>query len=175
MLIRLLAVLSLLLFAVPAAAQPSGVITSLSSPGAVLKVDVTLNGEGRVGYQVSRLGKPVVGDSQLGFLFTDQPQMLRNFALVGQRTSDRDESWTTPWGEDRTIRNRYRELVVDFEEKTSLKRRMSIDLRVYDDGVGFRYRLARKLGFDAGADIAYGPDGVVWYLQFGHAWSFGMD
>lgn len=46
---------------------------------------------------------------------------------------------------------------------------------IWAGGVGFRYRLARKLGFDAGADIAYGPGGVVWYLQFGHAWSFGMD
>ena len=122
----------------------SGVITSVLSPGAVLKVDVTLNGEGRVGYQVSRLGKPVVSESQLGFLFTDQPQMLRNFAMIGQKASDHDETWTTPWGEDRTIRNRYRELIVDFQEKSASKRRMSLELRVYDDGVGFRYRLPAR-------------------------------
>ncbi len=54
--------------------------------------------------------------------------------------------------------------------------------RIYKDsggiwagGAGFRYRLARKLGFDAGVDVAYGPDGAVFYLQFGHAWSLGMD
>lgn len=42
-------------------------------------------------------------------------------------------------------------------------------------GAGFRYRLARKLGLDAGLDFAYGPGGFVFYLQFGHAWSRGMD
>lgn len=42
-------------------------------------------------------------------------------------------------------------------------------------GGGFRYLLARKVGFDAGADFAYGPGGFVFYLQFGHAWSFKMD
>jgi hypothetical protein len=42
-------------------------------------------------------------------------------------------------------------------------------------GAGFRYRLARKVGLDAGVDFAYGPGGFVFYLQFGHAWSFGMD
>lgn len=42
-------------------------------------------------------------------------------------------------------------------------------------GVGFRYLLARKVGFDAGMDFAYGPGGFVFYLQFGHAWSFKMD
>ncbi|HEX7853677.1 MAG TPA: hypothetical protein VF503_08295 [Sphingobium sp.] len=54
--------------------------------------------------------------------------------------------------------------------------------RIYKDsgaiwagGAGFRYKLARKLGFDAGMDFAYGPGGFVFYLQFGHAWSLGMD
>ncbi|QTC92240.1 BamA/TamA family outer membrane protein [Brevundimonas goettingensis] len=56
------------------------------------------------------------------------------------------------------------------------------DRRIFSDsgdiwagGVGFRYRLARRLGMDAGADFAWGPGGFIWYLQFGHAWSFGMD
>lgn len=42
-------------------------------------------------------------------------------------------------------------------------------------GVGFRYRLARKLGLDVGIDIAYGPGGRVFYIQFGHAWALRMD
>lgn len=46
---------------------------------------------------------------------------------------------------------------------------------IWAGGAGFRYRLARKLGFEAGVDFAYGPQGFVFYLQFGHAWSFGMD
>lgn len=40
---------------------------------------------------------------------------------------------------------------------------------------GFRYRIARKLGLDAGIDVAYGPSGAVFYLQFGHAWAFNLD
>ena len=42
-------------------------------------------------------------------------------------------------------------------------------------GVGFRYRIARKLGLDAGLDFAYGPGGFVYYIQLGHAWTFRMD
>ncbi|MGH6745724.1 hypothetical protein [Novosphingobium sp.] len=42
-------------------------------------------------------------------------------------------------------------------------------------GGGFRYRIARKLGLDAGIDVAYGPSGAVFYLQFGHAWAFNLD
>ena len=109
MLTRLFAALLIVLSA-PTFAQTA----SVESPGKVLTATISLNGEGRAQYRIDRLGKPVLADSQLGFLFTDQPQMLRNFEIVGRRTRDHDETWTTPWGEDRTIRDRYRELVVDF-------------------------------------------------------------
>lgn len=56
------------------------------------------------------------------------------------------------------------------------------DSRVFDDsgailsgGAGFRYRIARQLGLDAGMDLAVGPEGTVVYLQFGHAWALSMD
>lgn len=41
-------------------------------------------------------------------------------------------------------------------------------------GVGFRYRLARKFGMDMGIDYAFGPDGDIWYITLGHAWSRHM-
>ncbi|HET9397845.1 MAG TPA: glycoside hydrolase family 97 protein [Sphingomicrobium sp.] len=166
MLSRLIAALLLLLFiAAPAAAQTAIV----QSPGDVLAVTVSLNGEGRAQYRIDRQGRAVISDSQLGFLFTDQPQMLRNFEIVGQRTGEHDETWPTPWGEDRTIRNRYRELVVDLAEKTGLKRRMAIEIRAYDDGIGIRYRLPARAN-NAAWNIAeeltqfkMAQDGKAWW------------
>ena len=37
-------------------------------------------------------------------------------------------------------------------------------------GVGFRYEIARKYGLHMGVDVAQGPDGPAWYVQFGSAW-----
>jgi len=37
-------------------------------------------------------------------------------------------------------------------------------------GAGFRYEIARKYGMHVGADVATGPDGAAWYIQFGSAW-----
>ena len=37
-------------------------------------------------------------------------------------------------------------------------------------GVGFRYRVARQFGLDAGIDVAVGPEDTVFYIQFGRAW-----
>ena len=37
-------------------------------------------------------------------------------------------------------------------------------------GGGFRYELARRYGIHVGLDIAYGPDGLAYYVQWGSAW-----
>ncbi|QDK44242.1 glyceraldehyde-3-phosphate dehydrogenase [Bdellovibrio sp. ZAP7] len=39
-------------------------------------------------------------------------------------------------------------------------------------GAGFRYMMARLLGFQMGADIARGPEETVFYIQAGGAWGF---
>jgi hypothetical protein len=37
-------------------------------------------------------------------------------------------------------------------------------------GVGFRYQIARRLGLYVGADVAWGPEEMAWYIQAGSAW-----
>ena len=37
-------------------------------------------------------------------------------------------------------------------------------------GMGFRYRLARKLGLQVGTDVARGPEDTAVYLIVGSAW-----
>ena len=149
-LFRLLAAFVFAFITVPAAAQTiaqaapmTQAVASASSPSGTIKVDVLLNPEGRAGYAISREGKPVILESRLGFLFTDAPQMLRNFVLAGQSARSFDETWEQPWGEYRSIRNRYNELTVSLDEKSGDKRRMTVVFRVYDDGVGFRYEIPK--------------------------------
>ena len=151
---RLLVAFVFFCFAVPAAAQdvaqaPPGsqIVASEDSPSKTIHVDVTVNAEGRVGYMVSRLGRPVIAESRLGFLFTDAPEMLRNFKTVGHTTRSFDQTWEEPWGEYRTIRDHYNELAISFDEQNWLKRRMTVVFRVFDDGVGFRYELFAAPGF----------------------------
>jgi alpha-glucosidase len=153
-LFRVLAAMALCFLAVPAAAQdvaqaPKGstIVASASSPSGTIHVDLTLNGEGRIGYIVTRLGKPVIDESRLGFLLTDAPELLRDFVVASKSTTSFDQSWEQPWGEYRTIRDRHNELTVNFVEKDKLKRAMTIVFRIFDDGVGFRYELPKGPNF----------------------------
>jgi len=178
--LRLFAALVLCFVAIPAAAQiaPSGsqIVASADSPSHVIHVDVTLNGEGRVGYIVSRQGKPVIAESRLGFLFTDAPQLLRNFVVGGKSTRSFDETWEEPWGEYRTIRNHYNELSVSFDESKAPKRRMTVVFRLFDDGIGFRYELPSVPGFthaniaDELTEFNIAEDGTAWWDE-GREWN----
>ncbi len=51
----------------------------------------------------------------------------------------------------------------EFSELSSSKSRIS-------KGVGFRYLIARRYGFNMGIDIATGPEETVFYVQAGSAW-----
>ena len=119
---------------------------SAQSPGNALRFSIGASAEGRITYSVDRLGKPVIAPSEMGFLFTDQPELLRNFKLVSSAASDHDDSWVQPWGEYRNIRNHYRELDTTFEETSGSHRRLTIEARLFDDAVGFRYRFDRAAG-----------------------------
>ena len=114
-------------------------VASVSSPGNVLTVTISLNGEGRPGYAIARYGKPVIAESRLGFILADAPKLERNFALAGATTRSIDETWEQPWGERRYVHNHCNELRVRLTETSPLARSLDVVFRVYDDGLGFRY------------------------------------
>ncbi|WP_299356312.1 BamA/TamA family outer membrane protein [uncultured Shimia sp.] len=48
------------------------------------------------------------------------------------------------------------------------------DFEAFAYGVGFRYRIARKMGMDLGIDYAIGPEANIWYITLGQAWARHM-
>ncbi len=148
-------------------------VATASSPDASITVVVDLDNDGRPSYAVTRKGKPLIASSRLGFLLTDAPKLERNFTLASQATSAFDETWDQPWGERKTIRNRYNELKVALKEKTALGRQISIIFRVYDDGIGFRYAFPQQDALRT-ANIAeeltefnLAENGTAWWIPAG--------
>ncbi len=157
-----------LVAAVPAMAETRGT-ASASSPGGVVSVEVSTDGDGRALYSVSRNGKPIIAPSRLGFLFTDVAKIDRRLEITGTETRDFDDTWTQPWGEWTSIRNHYRELKVHLRETTALARVFSVTFRLYDDGVGFRYEfpdqpnMAKTNIADELTEFAFAQDGTAWW------------
>ncbi|MFC5458543.1 glycoside hydrolase family 97 protein [Massilia niabensis] len=115
------------------------VIASAASPGKLIDVEVQVDGGGKLGYAVKRKGKEVIGLSRLGFNLANAHKLDGGFTLHRQAVTDHDSTWEQPWGERQFVRNRYRELRVEVEQKKQGRRRLAIVFRIYDDGVGFRY------------------------------------
>ena len=57
-------------------------------------------------------------------------------------------------------------------QTSSISRFSETSQTVAAGGLGFRYRLARKQGLQAGVDIARGPEDTSVYLTVGSAWAF---
>ena len=110
----------------------------VTSPSGNIKVDFTLSGTVPT-YTVTYNGKTVIKPSRLGYqVAKGGKDLLDGFMVIGEEKSTFDETWTPVWGENKTIRNHYNDMLVKLrQDATDVY--MNIRFRVYDDGVGFRY------------------------------------
>ena len=117
--------------------------TEVASPNGSVKVDFTLENTVPT-YSVTYNGKAVINPSRMGFqLAKGGADLLDGFSVVEEKTSTFDETWSPVWGENKSIRNHYNELLVEMKQ-ASTDRYMNIRFRVYDDGMGFRYEFPQK-------------------------------
>lgn len=64
--------------------------------------------------------------------------LMNGFVLTGSERHSFDETWQPVWGEERSIRNRYNEMLITLAQPAK-DRSIQICFRLYDDGLGFRY------------------------------------
>ena len=143
--------------------------SEVTSPNGEMKLTFTLR-DSKPYYSVSFRGKPVIKPSRLGYELHNAESLLEGFTQTGEKTSTFDETWTPVWGENKTIRNHYKELLVSLiQEKTG--RVMNLRFRVYDEGVGLRYEFPQegsKLNYfvvkEECTEFALTGDHIAWWI-----------
>ena len=88
-------------------------------------------------YSVEFHGKPLIAKSNLGLDITGQPAFGPGMRSAGAQTSTTDETYSIPVGKTSTVRNHYNAVHADFQDPSG--RKLTIEVRVFDDGVAFRY------------------------------------
>jgi len=168
----LLAVLAL---APLATLAPAGVargqepVASVSSPDGRLLFELFLDEGGLPTYRVRRDGLSVIEPSRLGFALRDLPPMTA-FAVDAIRTREAVEAWEQPWGERRLVRDPYRELEVDLTEPDDDARQLTLAVRAFDDGLGFRFvwpdqdRLGEFAIVDERTEFVLPGDPAAWWI-----------
>jgi alpha-glucosidase len=121
-------------------------LAQVSSPDGRILFSLAIDRFGTPRYTVSHAGESVVMDSRLGLRFESQAAFDRGLKLLGTQKASQDETWEQPWGERRFVRDHHEELLLQFADAPG--RRFDVRVRVFDDGLGFRYEVPGQAGFE---------------------------
>jgi alpha-glucosidase len=96
-------------------------------------------------YAVDFRGKELMNESALGLKLEGQAELGPGMKQTRVETTKVDETYTIPAGKTRTVRDHYNQTRVDFEDTSG--RKLEVEVRVFDDGVAFRYIVPQQPSF----------------------------
>jgi len=121
-------------------------LDSVSSPDGKIVFSISTNDKSWLIYSVTFVDEAVVSNSRLGLRFREHKGFDTGFEIQGTVRQSHDATWEQPWGERRWVRDHYNELLVRLNDATD--RRFNLRVRVFDDGIGFRYEVPEHPGMD---------------------------
>lgn len=140
-----------------AACPTQGQTVTVVSPDGKQRIDVTVDRADsvtRISYAVSYDGRAVVLPSALdltvdnhvwehalGKRFAQTERWFDNLEYAGCETWHRDTVWHNAYGERSLVRDACNGALLRFAKNDGSKYRLDIEVRAYDEGVAFRYRL----------------------------------
>ena len=124
-----------------AAANPP---VSISSPDG--KIVVEINATGPLSYLVKVDGKVALASSRLGLRLRGGAVLGADVTVLKADRDKEDSTWENPFGKRSAVRDNHRELRLQLREKSGGGRRFDLVVRLFDDGVGFRYALPAEPG-----------------------------
>ena len=140
--------------------------TEVASPDGNIKWSFNLDEKGGMTYQVFVNNTPFINASPLGFEEKSGLDLASGFQIVGTSFDSQDETWTQPWGENKSIRSHYNEMAVNLKNEAGVK--LIVRVRVFDDGLGFRYEYDTPadslLLMDEYTSFHIAEDGTSWSI-----------
>lgn len=127
--------------------------------------------DGGLYYGVTRGKALLVRPSRLGFAFRNAATLRDSLRLVDSARTSHDETFTLPWGEVRSVRDRHNELRVRVQERNAPNRTFTVAFRAFDDGVAFRYELPEQPNLrdfelmEELTEFAMADDARTWWIS----------
>ena len=113
-------------------------VSKISSPDGRAEVRFEVAEGGVPTYQLSYDGEVVVAPSRLGLELSDR-NLTEGLKVVDVIEAEHSEMWQPVWGQYAEIEDRYNALCITLEDGDG--EQLIIDMRLYNDGLGLRYRL----------------------------------
>jgi len=95
-------------------------------------------------YRVVYKSRPIVVDSHLGLALKDAPALETRFNITFVTSSSNNSIYSPVYGERKTIRDHYNQLVVELKERNRHNRQLRLTFRAYNEGAAFCYTLPEQ-------------------------------
>ncbi len=116
----------------------------VSSPDGRIVFDLALDANGQAEYAVRFGDETIIDRSKLGLRLLGLAALERGLSEQRVERATSDTEWEQPWGERRRVRSHYNEMLVTFAAEGRPARRYMLRVRVFNDGLGFRYEVPRQ-------------------------------
>ena len=114
---------------------------SVISPDGHISVSFQQDAAGRIGLSVCRNDSVVLNVMNIGMEVRQDVALDSGFKIADVHYSSCDSVWSQPWGENKEIREHYNAMSVILHNDMAV---MILEVKVFDDGLGFRYRYDMK-------------------------------
>ncbi|WP_267640263.1 glycoside hydrolase family 97 catalytic domain-containing protein [Haloarchaeobius amylolyticus] len=150
-------------------------VQRVTSPDGSIEVTVDVS-SGVPTYGVAANGTTYVDPSPLGFDFADQAAFGTavsgsgpEVTVTGNDSGVATETWDPEWGDVASVAEDYGYLTVGLEETASPGRSANLQVRVFDDGFGFRWVFDDEFGDFAitseNTEFNFSEDYTAWWIR----------
>jgi alpha-glucosidase len=129
------------------------------------------SGDGQLVYSVSYRGKPVLNNSALRLELSGQSPLGSAVHIVGNTSGRGLDDYTLLAGKASSVHDAYNSETLQLEESANPNRRFSVEARVYNHAVAFRYEipkqaaLARYQLMQEDTEFRVSTDAPAWALR----------
>lgn len=95
-------------------------------------------------YQITFKGKTLIKDSELGFVFEGSDAFMKNLKIEKTNLKKVDKTYDLVVGKSKKIRDLHNEVLIPMMEQTGAKRQINLAVKVFNDGVAFRYEFPKQ-------------------------------
>ncbi len=105
---------------------------------------MTVDNGDTLSYSVRYGERTIIDHSVLGFEFKDEAPMAGGFKVLNAEIAEARGQWIPVVKSKRAVEpNHYNALTLKLAEPSDQRRRLDLEIRVYDEGVAFRLKLYR--------------------------------
>ncbi|MHA4896766.1 glycoside hydrolase family 97 protein [Pedobacter sp. PWIIR3] len=141
--VKIASLFALVLITADALAQKRLTVKSPDSQIAfVFKLD-----KSKPSYQVSYKGKMLVEESELSLDFKETGRFASNLVITKSDLKNVEENYELPVGKAKYVHSQSKQLTISLTESLVPKRQINIVVRVFNDGVAFRYEFPKQQGW----------------------------